>query len=216
MNNILVISDTHLSIPFEEKKFRFLATLIEKYDQVIVNGDFWEGYVISYDKFVVSPWRFLFPILKKKNAIYLFGNHDPEEYGNGSFDAFSIKQTDSYQVKANGHTFLLEHGHRLLPLDSGDYNKRRRATKNMDRLEKYMIKGFGAKYQKLLKPYNKKIKKKLTNVLNEAEYYVCGHTHCAEIDHKNRFINTGVIKHGLAQYLVIRNNILHLKQEKYS
>ena len=214
--NILVISDTHLSLPFEEKKFRFLETLINKHDQVIINGDFWEGFVISYDKFVLSPWKSLFPLLKKKNSIYIFGNHDPEEYGNGSFDAFSMIQTDNYRAEVNGHTFLLEHGHRLLPLDSGDENKRRRATKNMDRLEKYMIKGFGAKYQKLLKSYNKKIKKKLVSELKESEYYVCGHTHCAEIDHKNRFINTGVIKHGLAQYLVIHDNTAHLKQEKYT
>jgi len=214
--NILVISDTHLSIPFEEKKFRFLSALINKYDQVIINGDFWEGFVISYDKFVLSPWKSLFPLLKKKNSIYIFGNHDLEKFGNGSFDAFSVKQTNGYRAQVNGHSFVFEHGHRLLPLDvGGDSKKLSRSTKYMDKVEKYMIKGFGAKYQKLLKSYNKKIKKKLVSELKESEYYVCGHTHCAEIDHKNRFINTGVIKHGLAQYLVIRNNVAHLKQEKY-
>ena len=214
--NILVISDTHLSLPFEEKKFRFLETLIKKHDQVIIDGDFWEGFLISYDKFVASPWRALFPLLKQKNSIYIFGNHDLEEFGNGTFDSFSVKQTDRYEAKVNGHVFVFEHGHRLLPLDGDDDSKKIRNTKYMDRVEKYMIKGFGAKYQKLLKPYNKKIKKQLPRELKQTEYYVCGHTHCAEIDHKNRFINTGVIKHGLAQYLVIRNNIPHLKQEKYT
>ena len=213
--NILVISDTHLSLPFEEKKFRFLSALINKYDQIIINGDFWEGFLISYNKFITSPWRTLFPSLKQKNSIYIFGNHDTEKLGNGSFDSFSVKQTDRYEAKVNGHTFVFEHGHRLLPLDSDDESKKIRYTKYMDKVEKYMIKGFGTKYQKLLKPYNKKIKKLLAKELKENEYYVCGHTHCAEVDHKNRFINTGVIKHGLGQYLVIRNNRAYLKQEKY-
>src|SRR3989338_7398847 len=110
--NILVISDTHLSLHFEEKKFRLLESLIKKHDQVIINGDFWEGFVISYDKFILSPWRNLFPILKMKNAIYIFGNHDLQEFGNGLFDAFSVSHTNDYRVKVNGHSFIFEHGHR--------------------------------------------------------------------------------------------------------
>ena len=47
------------------------------------------------------------------------------------------------------------------------------------------------------------IKKQLMKELKKNEFYVCGHTHSAEIDTKNRFINTGVIKDGLAQYIHI-------------
>ena len=69
---ILVISDSHLDQNFEQDKLIFLKQLVESVDQVIINGDFWEGYSISFEEFLNSPWKELLPLLKKKkDGIYL-------------------------------------------------------------------------------------------------------------------------------------------------
>jgi Icc-related predicted phosphoesterase len=73
----------------------------------------------------------------------------------------------------------------------------------------------GPYYQKLLTQYNRVVKKKLAHELKQDEYYVCGHIHCAEVDPISRFINTGMIKHGLGQYAIIKNDVFYYKQEKY-
>ncbi len=217
--DILVFSDSHLSLPFEEKKYRFLEGIISKADQVIINGDFWEGYLVSYKQFIESPWRHLFPLLKLKKAVYIFGNHDKKTYIDESIYLFSAVQTQRYKLKIKGITYIFEHGHRLSPFGDEDWvlnpKSPSKSTKILDKFEKLCIRRTGPKYQKLLKIYNRRIKKKLKHELKADEYYVCGHTHAAEVDHKNHFINTGVIKHGLAQYMWFKNNALYVKQEKY-
>ena len=217
--DILVFSDSHLSLPFEEKKYKFLENIISQADQVIINGDFWDGYLVSYKQFIESPWRHLFPLLKQKQAIYIFGNHDKKTFADKTMYLFSAAQTLRYELKIKEITYIFEHGHRLAPLgDKGlllPPNKPVKMVKYTDKIEKLFIRRTGSKYQKLLKINNRRIKKKLKKELKPNEYYVCGHTHSAEVDYKNRFINTGVIKHGLAQYMWFKNNTLYVKQEKY-
>ncbi len=67
---ILIFSDTHLTTKYDRKKFELLSKLIGSSDRVIINGDFYEGYVINFGQFIASPWRNLFPLLKEKKAIY--------------------------------------------------------------------------------------------------------------------------------------------------
>src|SRR3990167_5228492 len=73
---VLVFSDSHLDHNFEPKKLSYLKKLVRSVDQVIINGDFWEGYSITFDQFLSSKWNELFPLLKAKKAVYIFGNHD--------------------------------------------------------------------------------------------------------------------------------------------
>ena len=54
MSKILIFSDSHLSPRFNQAYFNKLANLIEQADQVIINGDFWEGYFYSFDEFLNS------------------------------------------------------------------------------------------------------------------------------------------------------------------
>lgn len=69
---VLVFSDTHLTKAFDDKKCEFLKKIISDSDQVIINGDFWDGYIISFDEFLKPEWACLFPPLKaKKNFLYL-------------------------------------------------------------------------------------------------------------------------------------------------
>ncbi|HRN71089.1 MAG TPA: metallophosphoesterase family protein [Candidatus Woesebacteria bacterium] len=216
--NILVFSDTHLNLPFEEKKFNFLKDLINKSDKVIINGDFWEGYFISFKQFLDSPWKNLFHLLKQKQAVYIFGNHDRERFSTEEISAFSTIQTNKYSLKFQDKTYIFEHGNRIVPLENGDVavsGKPNIMTQIADQIEKYIIKTGGALYQKGLYHYNKQIKEKIRLELKYNEIFVCGHTHCAEVDEKNKFINTGIIKHGLAQYMFITNGAAIPKQERY-
>lgn len=216
----LVFSDTHLSVHFDEKKFNFLRNIISNADRVIINGDFWDGYFTSFKEFSNSPWNQLFPLLRKKQAIYIFGNHDRKKFADDEINKFSTKQTDAYSLTSGDKTFVFEHGNRILPLENTDgvtivSGKPKLLTTVMEHIEKMIVKTTGAYYQIGLRNLNKIIKDRIKLELKKGEYFVCGHTHCAEVDHENRFINSGMIKHGLGQYLLIENGAIFAKQENY-
>ncbi len=204
---LLVFSDTHLTEFVEEKKFNILKDIVSKADKVVINGDFWDGYLSSFDEFRNSGWKNLFPILKKKKAVYVYGNHDNKQFHHTKLARmFSDIQTDRFKLKIGDNTYIFEHGNRLLPFGDEDALQAQiKSTFNKltNKIESMMIKTFGVHYQRFLQKYNEVIKSKIVKELKKNEYYVCGHTHSAEIDRKNRFINTGVIKDGLAQYIHI-------------
>ncbi len=219
---ILLFSDTHLTYQLEEKKFNFLKTIINTADKVVINGDFWEGYSISFDKFIYSPWKHLFPLLKSKKTIYIFGNHDREEYLNSNrADLFSNIQAKRYEIKLNSYSFVFEHGNRLVPFyDETTTIKKSRVSRFVgdifEEVEKLTTKRVG---KKLLRYYcqkqNNKIKEKIKEELTPEQIFACGHTHLAEFDEKNRFINTGRIKFGLGQYTLIDDQKIKQFEEWY-
>ncbi len=217
--NILVFSDTHLGSLFEEKKFNFLSALIDQVDRVIINGDFWEGYGTSFDRFVNSPWKQLFPKLKAKQAIYIFGNHDRQILSDKRTALFSKIQTDRFALKPNGTRFIFEHGHRLCPIMDEPSPPSKRlvvATYLTGKAEEIMtITNNKAIKRFLLGKYNNIIKRKLKKELSDNEVLICGHTHLSEFNIKERFVNTGIVRHGLAQYLLIQNGHLYPKEEWY-
>ena len=216
---LLVFSDTHLTEYVEEKKFNLLKDIISKADKVVINGDFWDGYLSSFDEFIQSGWKNLFPILKRKKTIYVYGNHDTKQFKHSQkCRIFSDIQTDRFKIKIGKRTYIFEHGNRLLSFgDEERLQDQIKSTFNRlsNKLEGLLIKTFGVHYQRFLQKYNEMIKMKLAKELKKNEFYVCGHTHSAEIDRKNRFINSGVIKDGLAQYIhisekgFIPNNIIY-------
>ncbi|MBI4226199.1 metallophosphoesterase family protein, partial [Candidatus Roizmanbacteria bacterium] len=113
---ILIFSDSHLTENFEEKKFNFLKKIIQQSDSVIINGDFWDGYRTTFDRFISSDWNKLFPLLKSKKTVYIHGNHDRETYIDQNASLFSDLQTHTYRLQLNGKVFIIEHGHRFYPL----------------------------------------------------------------------------------------------------
>ena len=217
--NTFIFSDTHLGPKFEEKKFNFLKHKIQKADQVIINGDFWEGYLYSFNQFLSSPWSLLFPFLKEKKAVYLYGNHDKKIVSSEKVSLFSDIQTDRHLQKLNGHTLVFEHGNRLW--NSGDSFVARNTTVEVatvltDKLENVLTHSGSKKYQKLLlSKYNQIIKDKLKDELKPNEIFVCGHTHLAEFNLSVQFINSGIIRHGLAQYLEVWGTTIIPKEEWY-
>jgi len=213
---VLVFSDTHLTNSFEEKKYVFLEGLIQQVDQVIVNGDFWDGHLISLDQFLSSPWNKLFPLLKSKNTVYIYGNHDREEFSNNKIALFSTLQTKKHILKSNDTTFIIEHGNRLLP----SFDERlpfpewffHGSTIVYTAIERFLTKKLKTSTRFWGKCLNNKLKQ---TIIESKNYYVFGHTHFAEFDSKHKFIDTGFIQHGLAQYLIIEDGKPYPQQKIY-
>jgi len=213
---ILVFSDTHLTGRFNKKKFIFLTRIINKADKVIINGDFWDGHLTTFNHFITSQWSNLFKLLKQKKAVYIYGNHDRKEYSDSRVSSFSTIQTTAYSLTFNNRHYYFEHGHSFLP--SID-NKLRITSYHLVKIITLLANCLEFPIQTLKIWFggivaNNSIKKK-RNGKTKNGFIVCGHTHYPEIDKKNQFLNTGFIKFGLASYLLINNNGIQLKKESY-
>lgn len=206
---ILVFSDTHLYLPFDEKKLNFLKKIISKYDQVIINGDFFDNYMISFTDFIDSPWNQLFSLLKKKKAIYIFGNHDQQKFSDKRLSLFSIKQVPEYRIKINNKTFILTHGQQFRKTPDLFVNKNLKpivslVVKIAHFNRQLLTSIFGRLFLSLRFSYrNISTEKKAIKTIKDNEFIIVGHNHWAEVDEKNHFACCGAILYGFAQYLAI-------------
>lgn len=214
---ILVISDTHLDSRFNPRKFEFLRRIITNADRVIINGDFWEGYETSFDKFVKSPWKALFPLLKQRKTVYLYGNHDKKEYSDKRVNLFSVKQGYKYKLKSGKNTFYFEHGDRITPFTDRYFKKAPKLLSLAWTLtEHIMTRLTGMWFIGLFyKKFNLRIKKYAAEHLKENEVLICGHVSIPYFDIDNHYINGGWIKHGIGQYLVIEDGKVTAFDERY-
>ena len=207
--NILVFSDTHLYLPFDQKKFNFLKKIINEADQVIINGDFFDDYMISFDDFINSPWKDIFPLLKEKKAVYIFGNHDQEKFSDKRLNMFSVEQTSKYYLKINNRTFIFVHGQQFRktadlfikelfkPLVSLIVRIAHHKRQNLVNI-------FGRNFLHFRFAYrNIATKRKAIKTIKKNEFIIVGHNHWAEVDEKNHFACCGAILYGFAQYLII-------------
>lgn len=210
---ILVFSDSHLTDKFEEDKFNFLMKIIQQSDMVIINGDFWDGQQTTFSKFISSHWSKLFPLLKSKKAVYLFGNHDLPAYNDKNVNLFSNLQSNAYRMKINGKNFIFEHGNRILPLI--DEVLPRWLCKYTTIIAGFFLVNIPS-LQFILRRAGQTMKRKIKKEVKKNEIFVCGHSHWADFDLKNHYINTGYIENGIAKYLLIDNGRLIPKMERYS
>lgn len=203
----LIFSDLHLTDQFESKKYQLLKQIIEDSDQVIINGDFWDGYLTTFERFVNSPWKKLFPLFKSKETIYIYGNHDKEVLANKDIQLFSSLQTNKYSLTISGKRFLIQHGDNIHPALDSRLGLTKVPVFIMKPIHigyKYFFRKFGKSFLKMVfSKSNKRIKKQIDKIVREDEILICGHTHYAEIDLKHRYVNSGIFHFGLAQYLII-------------
>lgn len=208
---ILIFSDTHLYLPFDQKKFDYLKKIIEPADQVIINGDFFDGYMIKFEDFVKSEWNKLFPLLKSKKAIYIYGNHDQKILSDQRVNLFSVKQTDQFQLKIGNKIFLFEHGQRFRK--TPDLLSKKNPifmtiagliVRLVHFIRQLLTNIFGRNFLKLRFSYrNYFTKKKAIKTIKKNEFLIIGHNHWAEVDEKNHFACCGAILYCFAQYLTI-------------
>lgn len=201
---ILIFSDTHLTKNFEPRKFQYLKKIISKADKVIINGDFWDGYSIKFDQFISSKWKKLFPILKSKNTIYIYGNHDEPEKSDKRVNLFSDKAVNHYSLSIDDEEYHFIHGHSILKTIGMRYPFLAKPFFNYlsTRYFKFSSAIFKDKF------WRKKRYYKCNNIIYRLmlekgwDYLFAGHVHLQQnID--NRFFNPGILNHGLAQYIVI-------------
>lgn len=213
----LIVSDIHLTHVFDEKKFLFLENLFSSYEKIILNGDFWDGYNTTFDRFISSRWSILFPLLKNKGAVYLFGNHDQKCFNDERVSLFSIEQKESHILKIDSITYHIEHGHLLYPSMDMTLHIPRKFFKYMNAVFQYFEHKFvllRSPHNLILKAANRTIKKKL-RIKQFPYWYLCGHTHFAEFDQQNKFANSGFVQYGKATYLIADSSGLSLWTEWY-
>ncbi len=222
---ILVFSDTHLYLPFDQKKFDFLKKIISESDQVIINGDFFDSYMNSFDEFIRSPWKQLFPLLKKKGAIYLFGNHDLEKVSDKRTGLFSVSQKNRHRLIINNQKFSIEHGHLTRPtLDTRfhfSWEVKHYGMLVGHIIRNLFVKIFGKLAVRILFEHlNAGSKEYIKNTYNskDNEFFIIGHNHFGEVDEENRFAASGMILYGFAQYLIIDSSTakITLHEEWYN
>ena len=215
--NTLVVSDVHLNHRFDEKKYLYLEKLFSSVDRIILNGDFWDGYRTTFEKFLSSPWKKLFPLLKSKNTIYIYGNHDKKVFCDQRISLFSNTQNINYDLTIGNDIYHIEHGHNLYKTIDMLYPISKKIlfilNNLMQRIEQFLV-FLGSPHTFLLKEENSEIKRKLTQK-KFTHWYICGHTHYAEVDEKARFANSGFIQFGHSSYLIIDSLGLSLKTYRY-
>ncbi len=191
----LIFSDTHLTSQFDAAKFSFLVNLFKRYDQLIVNGDFWDGYEVRFNKFIHSRWKDLFPYMKNK-TIYIYGNHDRHEWTKQP-ELFSMAQYDRYSLQVGKKELIIEHGHKMAPSFDISYPKLSYVLSSFLSSRRFQ---FG---RELRGWENMKMKRYAAEHLTANQILVCGHSHIPENNRKERYINTGTIDYGIATYISI-------------
>ena len=113
---VVVISDTHLTHLPDKRKLRFLLNSIGQADLVIINGDFWDSYLTTIQRFTSTPhWQPLFQALREKEAVYLYGNHDSATSCEELESTFSTTHGATHELTQSGSQFHIEHGNKITP-----------------------------------------------------------------------------------------------------
>lgn len=209
----LIFSDTHLTPKYEPKKFATLKEAIEQSDRVIINGDFWEGMSYKFEDFVSSEWsKELFPLLKKKQAVYLYGNHDSDNLSDEGTGLFSVKQLKQFNFKSGPNTYYVEHGDLILHFPSFPPLVRN----CLEIIEHAIFSIFGKNFvHSAYKRSNNRMKEKIEGRFKSKEFLITGHTHCLEIDLESHYINSGFNNFGLSQYLFIEDGKVTAVEKRY-
>lgn len=219
---IVIFSDSHLYLPIEIKKLRFLKRIITEADRVIINGDFFDSYMNTFDEFIGSGWSELFPLLKSKKAVYIYGNHDARKSSDNRASLFSEVQAERYKIKTQSKTFIFEHGHKTRVTPDVSHNIEWKYL-HMAIVIGHLMRGlmvsiFGKFFLKARFSYrNHNSKKRIMEMYNPqpGETYIIGHNHWGEVDIKNHFASTGAVLYGFAQYLTIEDGVIKMHEEWY-
>lgn len=214
----LIFSDTHLPARFDKNLFAKLSEVIESVDKVIINGDFWDCHLTTWNKFLNSKWNQLFPLLKKKHTVYNFGNHDPQRLMDERVNLFSDTQSVVTEIKTPSRTFSIQHGNLLAPTIDEQHPFVLRSRKIVWLsywFYDFLIHRVGLTFLLFGSLKNKRMKTWGAENLKHGEILICGHSHKMEIDMDNRYINTGLIRFSHMQYLVLEDDTFRLEYQRY-
>ena len=213
----VIFSDTHLSSRVYRKKFNYLKSIIEPADRVIILGDFWDGFLTSFDKFLNSQWNQLFPLLLEREAAYVYGNHDRLQWSDERVDLFSVEHGMELHRNFGPYELYLTHGHTVFTSLEDKYPALNhsiplRMGASLDVLHKLV---WGRRFMRDDNKINNPGRNWVNQSLPAPQILVCGHSHYPELDLTQRMINTGFIGTGYGNYLRIIDDDIQLVREKY-
>lgn len=215
---ILIFSDSHLTHKFNQDLYDYISNLIKDVDQVIINGDFWDAYLTTFDKFINSEWKKLFPLLKKKNAIYIFGNHDKQKFMDHRYNLFSRKQNTFYEFKSGKRDFYVTHGHLISPsYDNILFFRNPSFVRFMYVVLIYLLQRIKIlsrihnifEYRKNLEQLNELKNFTQKNKLDN-QFFVFGHSHVPDLRISENFICLGPMQNKLGCYCLIDDGYIDL------
>ncbi len=217
----LIISDLHLSNRFDAPRAEYLISLLSTADRVILNGDFWDNHATTFDRFVRSPWKMLFPLLKSRNTIYIYGNHDRPQDSDHRVDLFSTVQANHWQLRDGKLRLHIEHGHHLLAKhhDSPNWVVSLFRVSLYDLwfrqpLERFLVKR-GSEHLHRWHMGKNQLELQTTAAALADEILVTGHTHLPTFDPTQQYVNLGYINHGLSYYVSVENEQAYFIKESY-
>lgn len=214
---IVILSDTHLTEQFDPQLYAALTKVIESAEQVIINGDFWDGYLTDFDSFVTSEWNQLFPLLKQKQTVYIYGNHDPKWLCDERVSLFSEVQTDHYDLSIGQNQYHIQHGHlvycswvtrhaSLLPfalvkrINQWLIQQEKEHTW-IGRISNYIEKRFDVQGDERLRSYFSQLQK------SAHDFYITGHTHTLNFSPDGGYLNPGRFTATTPGYLQIDQTV---------
>ena len=214
---VLVFSDTHLTHRPDPRKLGFLLEILRQADTVAINGDFWDSCLTDIERFVGAPaWQPLFQTLKEKEAVYLYGNHDPADACQGGENAFSSSQRSIYRFTQAGRQFQLEHGDRIAPDIDAAYAALPRFVHAIgSRADNLGTRLGGQRFLRRYRAVNERMRTWQSQNLDPGSYLVCGHSHYAELSKVPRYANSGSIRGRIGSYLLIQGGEVRLRVSHY-
>ncbi|MBU0974482.1 metallophosphoesterase family protein [Patescibacteria group bacterium] len=214
----LIFSDSHLTHRFDQELFDYISNLIKDADQVIINGDFWDGYLTTYRRFIKSPWSQLFPLLKAKNAVYIFGNHDKKKFMHGKHDLFSVEQSEDYEFKSGSRDFYVTHGHLISPTyDNILFFRNPMFVRFLYKIFIFLTNKIVV-FAKLFNIFDYKINLKKLAIFKDfsdkdkkdGQYFIFGHCHMPVINISENFIILGPLQKKQRSYCLIEDGYIDL------
>lgn len=213
----VIISDTHLSNRVYRKKYYYLKSVIEQADRVVVAGDFWDGFLTSFDKFLDSKWRLLFPLLLERQAIYLYGNHDRAEWCDERVRLFSVEQGITTTLELGDQTYFVAHGHTIFTSFEDKYPIVNRSIplrigSSIDIIHKLV---WGKRFLNSDSSINQPMRDWVAKSLPQPQILICGHSHYPELNAEDRYINTGFNGLGYGNYVIIDESGPRIVKDRY-
>lgn len=204
----LIFSDSHASHIPNPKQLALLRRVILDADRVIINGDFWDHYLTSFDQFIQSGWKQLFPLLKQRKTVYILGNHDPKESVDERWRLFANQVLEELELRIGTQKFKIEHGHRRSYAFDLYYPN---LTKYFSRFYPYLdkIEKGGHWLTPLYQAYLKKahddheLRQYALEHKEKSAWHVFSHTHQQRKVDREGYLNPGQFRCGVGNWLTI-------------
>lgn len=204
----LVFSDTHLTGHFDQAQCHYIAKLVKSVDQVVLNGDFWDGYLSTYADFA-KAWQPLLDALAQPNTLYLPGNHDRLEWLNKKKVQFATVVEDELELSIGSNRYRILHGDHIAPEFDDRHPSVTRSFAQMYWmvvwLRKHWLLGV------VMRWYHFQVSKRFERMLiefasakaSQNEQFIFGHTHLTANLPEKHYLNPGISTPQVMRYILI-------------